>query len=96
VDGIDCVTAYEADDAPLQICEDSSDPWNDLDEISLPEEKNGLIPSRNDQATPQFSTTTVNAIALHQPGLVPAFLLSTHSSFCLCEHLRERAPPRLS
>ena len=95
VDGIDCITAYETDDAPLQVCENSPDPWNDLDEISLPSENKATIPSRDDQATPDFTTTTLNVIALHQPGIIPAFLLSTHSSFCLCEHLRERAPPSL-
>ena len=95
VDGLDCITAYEADDAPLQICEDSSDPWNDLDEISLPSDDRAVIPSRDDQATPQFTTTTLDASALYQPGFVPAFLFSTHSSFCLHEHLRERAPPSL-
>ena len=95
LDGIDCVTAYEVDEAPVQICEDS-DPGNDLDEISLPEDKNGLIPSRQDHATPQFTTTTVTAIALRQPGIVPAFLLPTHFSDFFREHIRERAPPSLA
>jgi hypothetical protein len=97
VDGIECVTAYEtSDEAPVQICEDSSAPWNDLDEISLPSENKATIPSRDDQTTPQFTTTALDAIAIDQPGIIPAFLLSSHSSFCLCEHLRERAPPSLS
>ena len=95
VDGIDCITAYDTDEAPSQVCENSSDPWNDLDEISLPSNDKATIPSRNDQTTPHFTTTALNAIALHQPGIIPAFLLSSHSSFCLCEHLRERAPPSL-
>jgi hypothetical protein len=95
VDGIDCITADNASEGPLQIADNSSDPANDLDEISLPSNDKATIPSRNDQTTPQFTTTAIDAIALRQPGLVPAFLLSAHSSFCLCEHLRERAPPRL-
>jgi hypothetical protein len=96
LDGLDCITAYDSDEAPLQICEDSSDPWNDLDEISLPSNDRAVIPSRDDQTTPHFTTTTLDAIALHQPGIIPAFLFSSHSSFCLCEHLRERAPPCLT
>jgi hypothetical protein len=95
LDGIDCITAYDTDEAPMQICEDSSDPWNDLDEISLPSNDKATIPSREDQTTPQFTTTTLDAIAIDQPGIIPAFLFSTQSSFCLCEHLRERAPPSL-
>jgi hypothetical protein len=93
LDGIDCVTAYDSDEAPLQICEDSSDPWNDLDEISLPSNDRAVIPSRDDSTTPHFTTTTVDSIVLRQPGLVPAFLLPTHFSNSLREHNRERAPP---
>jgi hypothetical protein len=95
VDGIDCITAYDTDEAPLQICDNSSDLGNDLDEISLPGADKAVIPSRDNQTTPQFTTTTLDAIAIDQPGIIPAFLLSTHSCFCLCEHLRERAPPSL-
>jgi hypothetical protein len=95
VDGIDCITADNASEEPLQIADNSSEPGNDLDEISLPGDDKAVLPSRDDQTTPRFTTTTLNAIALHQPGIIPAFLLSTHSSFCLREHLRERAPPSL-
>jgi len=94
IDGLDCITAY-SEEEPLQICEDSSDPWNDLDEISLPSNDRAVIPSRDDQSTPHFTTTTVTAIALHQPGIIPAFLLPTDISSSLREHIRERAPPFL-
>jgi hypothetical protein len=96
VDGIDCITAYEADEAPLQICEDSSDPWNDLDEISLPANDRAVIPSRDNHFFSSFCLqTSTFPLTLHQPGIIPAFLFSTQSSFCLHEHLRERAPPSL-
>jgi hypothetical protein len=49
--------------------------------------------TRPDQDTPWFTTTTLNTIALPEPGFVPAFLFSTHSSDSLHEHIRERAPP---
>jgi hypothetical protein len=95
VDDIDCITAYSADEAPVQICEDSSDPWNDFDEISLPEENKAVIPSRNNHFSSFCLQTSTFPLTLRQPGLVPAFLLSPQSSFCLREHIRERAPPSL-
>lgn len=93
LDGLDCITAIDPDDAPLQICEDSSDLPNDFDEISLPLNDRAVLPSRYDQGTPQTTGTTFATITLRQPGIVPAFLLSTQSSDSLREHLRERAPP---
>jgi hypothetical protein len=97
IDGIDCITAYEADEEPLQICEDSSDPWNDLDEISLPANDRAVLPSRNDHLFSSFILLpSTFPLTLHQPGIIPAFLLPTHFSSSLREHIRERAPPTLA
>ena len=52
--------------------------------------------TRHDQETPWFSTTTLNTIALHEPGSVPAFLLPVQCFCNLREHTRERAPPDLT
>jgi hypothetical protein len=49
--------------------------------------------TRHDQDTPWLTTATLNTIALPEPGFVPAFLFSTHSSDSPREHVRERAPP---
>jgi len=96
IDGLDCITAYDADDAPFQICEDTSDPWNDLDEISLPEENKAIIPPRNDHLFSSFRLHPSSFPLTRSVGTIPAFLFSTQSSFCLHEHLRERAPPTLA
>jgi hypothetical protein len=96
VDGLDCITAYEVEEDSTQVCDNSPNPWNDLDEISLPSDDKAVIPSRGDQETPHFTTTTLDSIALRQPGFVPAFLFSSYSSNSLREQIRERAPPILA
>lgn len=45
------------------------------------------------QGTPLNTNTTVDPIVLCRPGVIPAFLFSTHFSESMREHLRERAPP---
>jgi hypothetical protein len=92
VDGFDCITAYEVEEDSTQVCDIAPNPWNDLDEISLPLNDKAVIPSRYGQGTPQTTGTTLAPITL-QPGFVPAFLFSTHSSDSMREHIRERAPP---
>jgi hypothetical protein len=81
---------------PTQVCDNSPNPWNDLDEISLPLNDKAVIPSRSGQETPRTTTTTVAPITLRQPGFVPAFLFSAHSFDSLREQIRERAPPILA
>jgi len=87
--------AYEAAEEPIQVCANIPNPWNDLDEISLPSDDKAILPSRDDQETPQFTTTTLDSIALRQPGFVPAFLFPVHSFDSSRERLHERAPPGL-
>jgi len=96
VDGFDCVTAYEVEEGPAQVCGNPPNPWNDLDEIALPSDDKAVIPSRYNQETPHFTGTTVDPIALRQPGFVPAFLFPAHSTDSLSQHLHERAPPSLT
>lgn len=84
--------ADDLEEKPAQVCESSPNPWNDLDEISLPLNDKAVIPSRYGQSTPQTTGTTLAPITL-QPGLVPAFLFPAHSSDSSPEHTRERAPP---
>jgi hypothetical protein len=75
---------------------DSPNDLTDGDDDSL-DDASAKTSTRHDQDTPWFTTTTTpNAIALHRPGLVPAFLFPTHSSDSLHKHTRERAPPSLS
>jgi hypothetical protein len=95
IDGLDCVTAYDASDETLQITDNSSDPWNDFDEISLPIDDKAVLPSRFQQHTPYLTTTSCDAVTLRRLGTVPNLLLSAHSFYSLREHLRERAPPSL-
>jgi hypothetical protein len=96
LDGVDCITADNAIEESIQLVDNSSDLPNDLDEISLPSDDKAVIPSRDDQETPHFTTTALDPIALRQPGLVPAFLSSVHFSDSLPGHVRERAPPSLA
>jgi len=96
IDGFNCITAYEVEEDPTHVCDNSPNPWNDLDEISLPSEDKAVIPSRFDQETPRFTTTTLDPFALRPPGLVPAFLFPNHSSDSSPDHIRERAPPSLT
>jgi hypothetical protein len=97
LDGIDCITAYDADDAPLQVCENSSDPWNDLDEISLPSNDRATIPSRDDHAFSSFCLLT-SSFSL-APRLSACHSLSSTDFFHLPSYLllssAERAPPCL-
>jgi hypothetical protein len=96
VDGLDCITSYDVVEEPAQVCDNSPNPWNDLDEICLSTDDKAVIPTRSTKETPQTTGTTVDTIALRRPGIVPAFLFSTHSSDSLHEHIRERAPPTLA
>jgi hypothetical protein len=96
IDGFDCITAYEVEEEPAQVCDISPDPWNDLDEISAALNDKAVIPSRYDQETPHFTGTIVDSISLRPPGFVPAFLFLAHSSDSLPEHICERAPPGLT
>lgn len=88
--------ALQGVEEPIQLCANFPNPWNDLDEISLPSDDEAVIPSRDDQETPHFTTTTLDSVALHQPGFVPAFLFPTYFSQSLREQIRERAPPVLA
>lgn len=96
VDGFNCITAYEVEEDPTHVCDNAPNPWNDLDEISLPLEDKAVIPSRFDQETPRFTTTTLDPFALRPPGFVPAFLFPDDSSDSPPDHIRERAPPSLT
>jgi hypothetical protein len=96
VDGFNCITAYEVEEEPAHVCDNAPNPWNDLDEISLPLEDKAVIPSRFDQETPRFTTTTLDPFALRPPGFVPAFLFPNDSSDSPPDHIRERAPPSLA
>jgi hypothetical protein len=50
--------------------------------------------TRNYQDTPLFSVTGLHAVTLRAPGIIPVLLLPIHCSYCLRDHIRERAPPR--
>jgi hypothetical protein len=93
VDGIDCITADDVDEEPLQICEDSSDPTNDpeLSESALADK--ATIPSRDDQDLPHFAGTGFDAATLRTPHIGLILPLPVHCFYCLHEHIRERAPP---
>jgi hypothetical protein len=90
-----CAAAQKGRKLPKQnrnVLPDSSP--NDLDDADGGlDDVSATTTTRHDQDTPWFTTTTLNTIALHEPGFVPAFLFSTHSSDSPREHIRERAPP---
>ena len=50
--------------------------------------------TRSYQDTPLFSVTGLDAVTLRAPGIIPVLLLPIHCSYCLRDHIRERAPPR--
>ena len=96
IDGIDCVTSYDADEEAL-VVDNSSGLPNDLDEISLPAGAKAVIPSRNDHVFSSFTlhtssfflTPSLSFLRLGQPVRSP-YNSSLH------EHIRERAPPSLA
>jgi hypothetical protein len=97
IDGIDCITTYEAEEEPLQICEDSSDLPNDLDEIANPSADRAVIPSRNDHS---FSSFRLHPSSFPlTPRLSACHSLSSTDFFHLPSYLllssAERAPPSL-
>jgi hypothetical protein len=96
LDSLDCLTACEIEEEPALVCDNSPNPWNDRDQLSLPLNDKAVLPSRCDQETPQTTSTTLDPIVLRRPGIIPAFLFPTHSSDSLHEHIRERAPPSLA
>jgi len=95
VDGIDCITADDADEEALVVADNSSGLPNDFDLTAGPCADKADIPSRSNQVAPETTTTALKPITLRPPGFVPAFLFPAHSSDSLPEHLRERAPPAL-
>ena len=52
--------------------------------------------TREDHDTSYSSVTDLDAATLRARGTIPVFLLPVHSSYCLREHIRERAPPVLA
>jgi hypothetical protein len=96
IDGLDCITSYEVEEEPLQVCDNSPNPWNGLGETASVTGDDAVIPSGDDKDPPQFTATTLDLIALRQPGLVLVFSFPAHSSDSLHGQIRERAPPSLA
>jgi len=95
LDGVDCA-AYEVAEEPIQVCDNFPNPWNDLDEISLPSDDKAILPSRNDHLFSSFRLHPSSFSLTRGVGTVPAFLFPAHSSDSLREQIRERAPPVLA
>ena len=96
IDGLDCITADNIDEEPVQICDDSSDPMGDSDLSESASADKAVIPSRDDQGPPHFAVASVDLVTLRAPGTIRIPLLTVHCFYCLHEHIRERAPPPLS
>lgn len=69
---VDGITSYDTDDESVQVCENSSDPWNDLDETASVANDKAVIPSRQDQHPLHFAGSGFEAITLR---LLPAILV---------------------
>jgi hypothetical protein len=97
IDGLDCITSYEVEEEPAQVCDNSPNPWNGLGETASVTDDEAVIPSGDDKDPPQFTATTLDELtlrllsisSLRQPERSPYH-------YCLLEHLRERAPPTLA
>lgn len=97
IDGIDCITADDADEEPLQICDDSSDlPDDPVGGGAVVWADKASIPSRLNQDPPQFLVTNFNIAPLCSLGTDPIPLLPVPAFYSLHEHIRERAPPSVA
>ena len=95
IDGIDCITADDTQEEPVQVCEDSSDPMQDSDLSESVWADKAVIPSRTNKKPLQLAETRFAPVTLHDLGNAPILLLVTHCFYSLHEHIRERAPPGL-
>lgn len=93
IDGIECITAEDPHEEPLQVADKSADWPNDSDQGPSMSVDRATIPSRHDQGPPQFSITRLEVVAQREPGMTPVFSLLVHCFYSLHEHIRERAPP---
>ena len=82
-----------ADQEPLLVCDDSSDPINDSDLSAAAAADKAVLPSRTNKKPLQLAETSFDAVILHDLGAVPILLLPVHCFYSLHEHIRERAPP---
>lgn len=78
------------DSAPSDSTSDIDDSDGGLDDLSAD------LSTRDDQDTPHFSVTGLDAVTLRTPRIVPILLFPVHCFYCLHEHIRERAPPSLA
>jgi len=95
IDGIDCITADDADDAPLQVAVvDKSAGWPKNDDngprVSV---DRANLPTRTNKASVHFATHRIEGRSVRTPDVTPIFLLRVRWFYCLHEHIRERAPP---
>jgi hypothetical protein len=98
INEIDCITSGNQEKQPSPDDNNFPDSTTDLDDTD-----GGLddlsaradTSTRNDQDTPLFSVTGLDAMTLRTPRILSNLLFSVHCFYCLHEHIRERAPPIL-
>ena len=94
IDGSDCITSENQEKQPAPGRDNSPDAASDIDDTDSALDDLGADTStRNDQDTPLFSVTGLDAVTLRTPRIVPILLFPVHCFYCLHEHIRERAPP---
>jgi hypothetical protein len=88
-----CVMPENKEGQPPQNSAPSDSPSDLEDSNGGLEDLSADTSTRNDQDTPLFSVTGVDAVTLRTPRIVPILLVPVHCFYCLHEHIRERAPP---
>lgn len=96
VDGLDCITADDSDEEPLQAADDSSGlPDNPEQTLSLWIDR-ARVPSRDDQGSDAILLSDLR-FPLSQIGSAALANFSvTHCPSWIDPHIQERAPPRPS
>jgi hypothetical protein len=96
-DGLDCITAYDiVEEEPLQTCDRSSGwPNNSGCGPSVSVDR-ATIPTRTNKKPIHFAETHFQIVTVHEIAADPVFLFPIHCFYTVHEHIRERAPPRLT
>jgi len=97
VDGIDCITADDSDEEPLQVVADKSAGWpNDSDLGPSVSVDRATLPTRTNKKPIHFSETHFEVVTVHDLVADPILLFPIHCFYSVHEHIRERAPPGLA
>lgn len=96
IDGIDCITADDAEEELLQVVADKSAGWpNDSDNGPSVSADRATVPTRTNKKPLHFAETHFEVVTIQELAADPVLLFPVHCFYSVHEHIRERAPPSL-